>query len=115
MVNLDAWLSEEDLSHGEFLASSPTTTTAAPPHFPSFPTRFGHGPVIPGKGFHPTDTIIGATSTPTSTAVATEFENQIEATYLDFLASNPEFIVPIPLFMPPMITVPSTTPTPTVN
>jgi hypothetical protein len=107
MVNLDAWLSEEDASHVEFFAFSPTTTTAAPPHFPSFSRRFGHGPVVPGKGFHPTDTIVGATSSPTSSEVASDFEKQIKATYLDFLASNPEFVVPIPQFIPPLVTVPS--------
>jgi len=115
MVNLDAWLSEEDRTQAESFISSSTATITAAPHFPNFPTRFCHGPVVPGKGFHPTDTIVGATSTPTSTEIANDFKQQIKATYLDFLASNPEFVVPIPPFMPPLVAVPSTTPTSIIN
>jgi hypothetical protein len=114
MVNLDAWLSEEDGTQAESFISSSTTAIAAAPHFPNFPTRFAHSPVVPGKGFHPIDTIVRATSTPTSTAVVTNLEKQIKVTYLDFLASNPEFVVPIPLFMPPLVTASSSTPPPTV-
>jgi hypothetical protein len=90
LANLDAWLSEEDGTQAESFISSSTTTIAAAPDFPDFPTRFGHGPVVPGKGFHPTDTIVGATSMPTSTEVANDFKKKDQSYISRFPGQQPQ-------------------------